>query len=516
MSNSAIVNPMSKFIVTISSLLLASCSLAPDLVMPDTQTPPAFKEAVRPLGKDEKISDGAWKVAATNAVAGGEWWTVFKDKKLDELIANAKQQSPTLEAAAQRLAQARARAGVSESVLFPRLDIGAGPTIGQPSAISTGAPTGTVPNTQYRYKAQGVISYDLDLFGANRSASSAADMAALGEEASYRAAMLSLEADVAQAYYALRALDREQEILNTTQKLRTETRDLTKRSLKIGDVSELDVARAESELAATKAEVLDVAKRRAEAEHHLAILLGKPPAAINMSKNAIAGVPPAIPAGLPSALLERRPDIQVAEKKMAAANESIGVARAAFFPVLNLTVAGGFESGQLGQLFDWSSRTWLLGPLVGTIATLPVFDAGKNISNLALSKAQFQEAVANYRQSVLVAFREVEDQLSGLRYLKGQADAQAENVRAARKAFSIAKTRYENGYISYLDFIDAQRSLLAAERAEVQVLGGRYITTVQLIRALGGSWTGNEDATPVVTPSEPADSVPKSRQKKLR
>ncbi len=507
MNNPSTARPtLGKMVVTISSLLLASCSLAPDLVMPDTQTPEAFKEATKPLGKDEKITDGAWKSAATKAIPGGDWWTVFNDKKLDELIAEAKKQSPTLEAAAQRLAQARARAGISESSLFPRLDIGAGPSIGQPSSISTGAPHGTIPATQYRYKAQGAIAYDLDLFGANRSASSAADLTALGEEAAYQSALLSLEADVAQAYYALRALDREQEILNTTQKLREETRDLTKRSLKIGDVSELDVTRAESELASTKAEALEVSKRRAEAEHNLALLLGKPPASLNMTKDAIKGVPPVIPAGLPSELLERRPDIQVAQKKMAAANESIGVARAAFFPVLNLTASGGFESGQLGQLFDWSSRTWLLGPLVGTIATLPVFDAGKNISNLALTKAQFQEAVANYRQSVLVAFREVEDQLSGLRYLKGEADAQAENVRAARKAFSIAKTRYENGYISYLDFIDAQRSLLAAERAEVQVLGGRYVATVQLIRALGGAWSA--PAQPVAASADSAGKSP--------
>ena len=495
---------LSKWVVTVSTLLLTSCSLAPDLVMPDTQTPLAFKEAARPLGKDEKISDGAWKSAATNAVAGGEWWVVFNDKQLSELIAQAKEQSPTLEAAKQRLAQARARAGVSESSIFPRLDIGAGPIITQPSSISVGAPSGSIPSTQYRYKAQGVITYDVDLFGANRSASSAADLTALGETANYQAAMLTLEADVAQAYYALRSLDREQEILNTTQKLREETRDLTKRSLKIGDVSELDVTRAESELAATKAEVLGVSKRRAEAEHNLALLLGKSPAALTMVKNAIKGVPPSIPAGLPSELLERRPDIQVAQKKMAAANESIGVARAAFFPLLNLTAIGGFESGQLGQLFDWSSRSWLLGPYFGTIATLPVFDAGKNFSNLALSKAQFQESVANYRQSVLVAFREVEDQLSGLRYLKGQADAQAENVRAARKAFSIAKTRYQNGYISYLDFIDAQRSLLAAERGEVQVLGDRYVSTVQLIRALGGSWSAEGAA------AQSVDSAPKA------
>lgn len=477
---------MNKFIVTVSSLLLASCSLAPDLVMPDTKTPAAFKEAPK---SDEKITDGAWAPAHPNAVAGGAWWSVFNDKQLDDLINEAKAQSPTLEAAKERLAQARARSGIADSALLPRLDVGAGPTVGQPSAASLGLPHGSMPKTTYTYTASGTISYEADLFGKNRANSNAAELSAASAEATYQAAMLSLEADVAQAYYTLRSLDREQEILNTTQKLREETRDLTKRSLKIGDVSELDVTRAESELAQTKAEALDVGKRRAEAEHNLALLLGKPPANLNMAKNAISGIPPTVPAGVPSELLERRPDIQAAQKQMAAANEGIGVARAAFFPVLNLTASGGFQSNQLSQLFDWSSRTWLLGPLAGTMLTAPIFDAGQNISNLALSKAEFREAVANYRQSVLVAFKEVEDQLSGLRYLKGEAEAQAEGVRAARKAFSIAKTRYENGYISYLEFIDAQRSLLAAERGEVQVLGGRYITTVQLIRALGGSWS---------------------------
>ncbi|NDE89729.1 MAG: efflux transporter outer membrane subunit [Alphaproteobacteria bacterium] len=390
---------------------------------------------------------------------------------------------------------------------MPRLDLGAGPSIQQPASIATGASHGSIPATQYRYTAQGIISYEVDLFGKNRAASNAAEFNAEGADAAYQAALLSLEADVAQAYYALRSLDREQEILNTTQKLREETRDLTRRSLKIGDVSELDVTRAESELAATKAEALGVSRRRAEAEHNLALLLGKPPAALTMDKHAIKGVPPMVPAGLPSELLERRPDIQAAQKRMAAANETIGVARAAFFPVLNLTAIGGFQSGQLGQLFDWSSRSWLLGPFFGTVATLPIFDAGRNFSNLALSKSEFQEAVATYRQNVLVAFREVEDQLSGLYYLKGQADAQAEAVRAARKAFSISKTRYENGYISYLEFIDAQRSLLAAERAEVQVLGGRYIATVQLIRALGGSWENGLGTDNTVEPALAADSI---------
>lgn len=502
---------MNRIIITVSSLLLASCTLAPDLVIPDTQTPEAFKEAPKAPASNEKIADGAWAPARTDLLAGGPWWYVFNDKQLDELIAEAKQQNPTLEAAKARLEQARARSGIADSTLFPRLDVGAGPTIGQPSAVSLGLPHGSMSKTTYTYTASGTVSYEADLFGGNRAASNSAELSAASAEAAYHAAMLSLEADVAQAYYALRSLDREQEILNTTQKLREETRDLTKRSLKIGDVSELDVTRAEAELAQTKSESLEVGRRRAEAEHNLALLLGKPPAKLNMKKNAISGIPPVVPAGIPSELLQRRPDIQAAQKQMAAANERIGVARAAFWPVLNLTASGGFQSNQLGQLFDWSSRTWLLGPLVGTMLTAPIFDAGRNFSNLALSKAEFQEAVANYRQSVLVAFKEVEDQLSGLRYLKGEAEAQAEGVRAARKAFSIAKTRYENGYISYLEFIDAQRSLLAAERGEVQVLGGRYVATVQLIRALGGSWSTKDmqTATPAPAPA-PADSDKKT------
>lgn len=482
---------MNRALVSLTALLLASCSLAPDYQKPDVATPPAFKEAVAAPTPGEKIADGAWQAAGKDTVVDGAWWKIFKDPQLETLIDEAVKQSPTLEIAAARLAGARAQAGVAEADLFPRLDVGAGPSLQQPSAISVGAPHGTIPKTAGRYRAQGSISYELDLFGANRSASSAADLKAQGEEATYRAVLLALQADVAQATFALRALDREQNILNETQKLREETCNLTRRRLKIGEVSELDVTRAESELAATKADALDVAKRRAEAEHRLAFLLGKSPAALNLAKQPIAGTPPAVPAGLPSALLERRPDIQAAERKMAAANEFIGAARAAFFPSLSLTASGGFESGQLGQLFDWSSRTWMLGPLVGTLATLPIFDGGRNFANLALSKAQYQEAVAGYRSGVLQAFREVEDQLSDLRYLKGQADAQAEGVRAARKAFAIAKTRYENGYISYLDFIDAQRSLLSAERGDAQILGNRYIATVQLIRALGGAWEMN-------------------------
>ncbi len=482
-------------IVSVYSFLLASCSLAPDLVMPDINTPAAFKEGPK---NDQKIGDGAWAPAHPGAMAGGAWWSVFNDKQLDDLILEAKANSPTLEAAKERLMQARARSGIADSALLPRLDVGAGPTIGQPSAASLGLPHGSMSKTTYDYTVAGTVTYEADLFGSNRANSNAAEYSAASAEASYQAAILSLEADVAQAYYALRSLDREQELLNTTQKLRAETLDLIRRSVNIGDSSELDVARADSELAQTKADALDVGRRWAEAEHNLALLLGKPPANLNMAKNAISSIPPTVPAGVPSELLERRPDIQAAQKKMAAANEGIGVARAAFFPVLNLTATGGFQSNQLSQLFDWSSRTWLLGPLAGTMLTAPIFDAGKNISNLALSKAEFREAVAGYRQSVLVAFKEVEDQLSGLRYLKGEAQAQAEGVRAARKAFSIAKRRYESGYFSYLELIDAQRSLLAAERAEVQVLGSRYIATVQLIRALGGAWS-TRDMTPAIT-----------------
>jgi multidrug efflux system outer membrane protein len=264
--------------------------------------------------------------------------------------------------------------------------------------------------------------------------------------------------------------------------------------LEAGYTNELDFQRSESQLQQTQAEMLAVERQRLQLDHRLATLLGKTPADFSLAPLTHEGElaapppPPSVPAGLPSQLLERRPDIIAAQQQMAEANARIGVARNAFFPQLNLTASGGFESTELGDLFQWSSRTWVLGPLVGTAVSLPIFEGGRNISRLDFAKAGFDGAVATYRQQVLTAFREVEDDLASLRLLADQAEAQQAAMTASARVVKLSTLRYDEGLVSQLEVIDSQRSLLSAQRALANVEGQRYATTVHLIRALGGGW----------------------------
>ena len=302
------------------------------------------------------------------------------------------------------------------------------------------------------------------------------------------AVLLALQADVAQGYFQVRELDAELQIYRRTVELRGQTMDLIQHRYDAGDVGELDLARARTDLESARADEAGIARSRAAAEHALAVLLGKTPAEFSLPARPIARVAIDIPAGLPSSLLERRPDIAAAERAMAAANARIGVAKAAFFPSLTLTGAGGFESSALGDLFNWSSRTFLLGPLVGTALSLPIFDGGRRQAGLDRARAVYEEDVADYRQTVLTAFREVEDNLASLRLLHGQTTAQDAALQAALRAASLSQTQYREGAVSYLDVLDADRSALQQQRASAQLDGDRARTVVNLIRALGGGW----------------------------
>jgi outer membrane protein, multidrug efflux system len=230
------------------------------------------------------------------------------------------------------------------------------------------------------------------------------------------------------------------------------------------------------------------------------VLLGKTPAEFSMAANPLKPVTIRVPPGLPSALLERRPDVAAAERAMAAANSRIGVAKAAYFPSLTLTGSGGFESATLGDLFKWSSRTFLLGPFAGTALNIPIFDGGRRKGNLANARATYEEDVANYRQQVLVAFREVEDNLSDLRILEDQTATQDDAVKASVRAAQLSRTQYTEGAVNYLDVIDAERTVLQSQRSSVQLQGAQAVSTVNLIRALGGGW-GDANPTPVPEPS---------------
>jgi multidrug efflux system outer membrane protein len=470
---------LSALLVSLSAL--AGCSLAPDYQKPSVAMPAGFKEA--------QATDGNWKPAQpSDALARGEWWTVFGDPTLNALEEQASEANQGLKAAAARVQEARGVQQQVRSGLFPQVTAGFGPTRDKPSPASQGLPRDAHVAPFTLWRAQLGLDYEVDLFGRVSSAASAAKADAEQSAALYRSVLLALQADVAQTYFQLRELDAEQQVFTGTVTLREDALKLMQRRFDEGDVSELDVARAQSELASAKSDALAVARVRALTEHSLAILLGKPPAEFSFAPQPLTPVAVQIPAGLPSALLERRPDIAAAERAMASANARIGSARAAYFPDLSLTAMAGYESSALRDLFRWSSRTFLVGPLAGTILTLPLLDGGARSGALDSAKAKYQEEVANYRQQVLLAFQDVEDSLASLRLIDQQSQEQRTVLNASSRAAKLSRLRYQEGAISYLEVIDAERSVLQSQRASTQLAGAQAVSTVNLIRALGGGW----------------------------
>ncbi|AZG08893.1 efflux transporter outer membrane subunit [Pigmentiphaga sp. H8] len=466
-------------------LVLAGCAVAPPYDPPRADVPASFKEA----------AGGNWKTAQPAEEAHrGRWWAVFGDPVLDQLQERAADANQNLKAAVARLAQARARLGEARADRYPRVDAGVGPTRQRPSPASRGLPAeaNTSPSTLWR--AQASVAYEVDLFGRVAAGVDAASAQAQQGEALLRSVQLAVQADVAQAYFLVRELDAGQELYGGTVALRERTLALIQRRYDEGYISELDLARARTELASARSEALDIARQRAAAEHALAILLGEAPAAFSLPARPLARLAVSVPPGLPSDLLERRPDIAAAERAMAAANARVGVARTAFFPRLELTGALGYESAQLGDLFNWSSRTFLLGPLVGTMLTLPIFDGGRREAGLQAARAAYEEEAANYRQTVLTAFKEVEDNLANLRILADQYRAQDEAVASAARAARLSQIQYREGSVSYLDVIDADRSVLQQRRVATRLDGELARSTVNLIRALGGGWEGQAPA----------------------
>ncbi|MGY2225071.1 efflux transporter outer membrane subunit [Pseudomonas gingeri] len=475
-------------------LATAGCSLAPTYLKPQVSMPPAYKEEkTQPLLKPAEA--GSWKTAEpSEAIPRGEWWRVFNDSTLDQLESQARDANQNLVAAAARLKEARALNQSARSALFPTLDAGFGPTREKVSPASQFQSDSGQGASQTMWRAQAGVSYEVDMFGRVAATVDAADAQTQRSEALFHSVLLALQADVAQNYFALRELDAQVEVYDRAIELREQALKLVQQRYSTGDIADLDVARAESELATARSEGMTVQRLRATSEHSLAVLLGKAPAEFTLAARPLQPVNLRIPAGLPSSLLERRPDIAAAERSMAAANARIGVAKAAFFPSLTLTGMAGFESGSLGNLFKWSSRTFLLGPLAGTALNLPIFDGGLRKGNLANARAVYEEDVANYRQQVLVAFREVEDNLSDLRVLEDQTRTQSQAVEASRRAAGLARARYSEGDASYLAVIDAERVALQSRRAAVQLDGVQAAATVNLIRALGGGWG---DAAPI-------------------
>ncbi|HEU0009832.1 MAG TPA: efflux transporter outer membrane subunit [Verrucomicrobiae bacterium] len=459
--------------------LASGCAVGPNYRQPTTAVPATYKST----------NDlGAWKEAQPlDNVPKGAWWEVFGDETLNALQRRADANNEDLKAAVARVEQARATARVARSELLPTLDA-------NPSWTRQRYSPNQIPNfgdvTANTFRAPLDLSYEIDLWGRVRRGFESARADAQASLASFHGVLLALHADVAQNYFALRALDAELATVTGTVNLRKEQVQLVRSRFEGGIGNELDVARAETELASTEAEAASLAKRRAELENALAILVGEIPATFQLAASGADAPqwnppPPAIPAGLPADLLERRPDVAEAERQLAAANARIGVAKAAFFPVVRLTGSGGYVSGDIDSLFNWESRVWSLGPSL----SLPIFAGGRNVANYSRSKSAYDESVARYRQQILVAFGDVENSLAGIHHLGEQFAAQNRAVTNARRAAELAGDRYRAGIVSYLEVVDANREALQAERGRAQLAGQRLAASVQLIKALGGGWT---------------------------
>ena len=452
----------------LAALLLMACSTVPVLKPAPLEMPAAYKEAA---------ASGVWQLAApADAQQRGQWWLAFKDPALTALIDEATRANASLAVAAARVKQARALAGLSESERSLQLGAGLG-------ARRTGA-DGVNAATQYQARLS--ASYEVDLFGGVGANVSASRADAAASTAKYHSVLLSLQADVAQTYFRLRATDAELETLARSVDLRTQGVKVNQSRFDNGDIGEFDLARAKTELANARAEAIGLQRQRVQTEHALAVLLGKPAAMFSAAAGPLPETLtlPLIPAGVPSLLLQRRPDIVAAQRAMVASNARIGVAKVARFPSLMLDGGLGTDAASASNLFKWNAHSWVLG----AVMSLPILDGGRNKANIARSEAVLEESVAAYRQNVLVAFAEVEDNLAGLRILAGQAEQVDAAVVSARRSADLAQKLYRAGRSSYLDLLDAQRNLAAVERSEVLLRGDRAVTTVALIRSLGGGW----------------------------
>jgi multidrug efflux system outer membrane protein len=460
----------SKAGIIASALVLTGCSLAPHYTPPQVATPEAYKEL------------GPWQPAGADVPPAGKWWEAFGDETLNGLEERIEQGNYTLAAAAARYREAQAALRQARADRYPSITAGADVERAQASA---GRPLG--PGTLGRYTDGSVgasLAYEIDLFGriTNQIRANAAN--AQASEQDEAAVRLALQAQLATAYFELRGLDARTNLLNQTVEAFGRAYDLTHDRHEGGIASGVDVSRARTQLSSARAELSSIAISRAHAEHAIAVLVGEAPSTFTLPVGDLALKPPVIPAGLPSVLLQRRPDIVAAERRVAAANSLIGVAKAALFPNVTLGGEGGFESSS-GALFSASNAFWALGPLR---AALSVFDGGKRLAGVRIAHAQYDETAANYRQSVLSAFREVEDDLAAQRLLVAQARDQADAAAAAERTRDLALTRYHDGATDYLEVVTAQTAALDAERALLEVRTLQLTTAADTVRAVGGSF----------------------------
>jgi multidrug efflux system outer membrane protein len=447
---------------------LTGCSLAPTYAPPQLATPAVYKEI------------GPWQPAGASAIPPGKWWEAFGDTTLNALEERIEADNPSLAAAAARYQQA---AGLLRQAGAARLpEIGVGADIAR-ARLSANRPVANSGVTYNDLRIGASLAYEIDLFGRVRNSVAAAAADAQASEADVAAIRLGLQASLASNYFRLRGLDARAALLRQTVEAYQRAFDLTDTRHDGGIASGIDVSRSRTLLASARAEISAVAADRAAAEHAIAVLVGSSPSGFSLAPEERQLQPPAIPAGVPSTLLERRPDIAAAERRVAAANKRIGVARSALFPSITLGGSAGFES-TAGAILGASSGFWALGPLS---AALAVFDGGRRRAGVQIARAEYDEIAASYRATVLTAFREVEDNLALARNLAQQERDQQDATAAAERTRNLALTRYRDGASDYLEVVLAQTAALDAERALLEVRTRRSETAADLIRALGGA-----------------------------
>ena len=483
-------------VALLAAALLAGCSLActlgctvgPGYKRPTAQVPDTWK------------GEGPWQAAAPkDAIPKGAWWQIFHDAELDRLEQELLQANQSLAAAQDRLSQARAQARIASSAYFPTLS--ADPS-GQRMRLSGNRPLegGTPPlrpDTENVFTVPFSVSYELDLFGRVRRTLEAANASLQGSAADLENVRLVLTAELAADYFNLRELDREAGVVRQSVEIQQRGLDLVNHRHEGGVANGLEVAQQAALLDSTATQLQLVLQQRAQYEHAIAVLTGKSASAFSVAEAPFDATPPAIPTGVPSEILERRPDVATSERRMAFENAQVGIAMAAFYPHITLSGSGGWESRDIATLISAPSALWSLG---GDVLQ-PIFNGGRNRANLASSRAAYDESVANYRESVLVAFQQVEDGLSGLALLNQAAKTQQAAVADSRRALNLANDRYVGGVTTYLDVITAQSTLLSNERLATQLLGQQMVTSVYLVKALGGAWDASEIQREQVRPA---------------
>lgn len=476
-------------------LLLASCVAGPDYQRPEASVPEAYKESP------------GWKLAAPRQAASHlSWWSAYGDPLLDELMAQVDLSNQDLRAREAAFRQARAALRATRADFFPTVGIGGSLQRsgrgGGSSASSLSGRSSSRTSTDYEFSVD--AGWELDVWGRVRRAAESGLDTAQATAADLAAARLAAQGDLATAYFQLRAADQQKRLLDAAAVAYAESLRITQNQYNAGVAPRSDVLQAQTQVETARSQSIAVGVQRAQLEHAIALLAGKAPADFAIAPAPMPGLPPEIPAELPSALLERRPDIAAAERRMAAANAQIGIAEAAFFPTVSLSGSGGFSATALDPLLRASNAIWSFGPQLA----LNLFDGGLRSANVEQARAGYDQTVANYRQTVLTGFQQVEDQLAALRILGEQAEVQAGALRAAREAERLTLNQYRAGTLAFTAVIVAQTAALNNDLTAVSILQNRLTASVALVRALGGGWDASTLPGDKTLYAEPADQRP--------